>query len=1504
MKRHLHISRIALQVTFVFSLLFGWKASAQTYPVQAHIVTTSPYLNYLSYYGDQNNHLQITLTNLDFNSPSMLVRLRLRIEGTGWELYTNPNATIGQPFLLDPGMPLTISGIELLPYLLQNNLVNPNGIDINNLPEDFATICVDVIRESANQEVLSTNNCALLPIQLVRPPTPYLPDCGTRLDTTTMFELFQWFAPNPPAVGMGVETKYDLSIYYWQDTTNFSDNAWLFNPIYQQTDIAWVELFNVELFDLLLVPGGKYVWNVKARVFVDNVEKTNATLNNGLSQNCVFYYGEAPTLADQLADGLEIVLTAEQLAERKGIASWTVNDNTPNQGLSHFDEYVLEYRKQPTGNEGFEIPWFSKTLTDTSDFIYQLEPSTTYEVKVSGVIAGVVGDPTPVVTFTTPDPRVYNCGEADLPYLPNTFTPLENATVGTQVQIGQFTMSITELNEFGGGHYAGKGEIPVAFLGGAKAKVRFTDILIDTEYRVHEGRVDVITEGLDNWLNEQYQQFIDPYYVNGVIDSAWVDTVAGVAWVTVDGVDQQFTFDPPTYPIIVNDENGNQYTIYPNGTIIVSNYLAISETWAVNSDEVVYFTQNVTELRGFDAKEHMQWHENYEIMMLADSSKYFVANKSLAKDEGDYVNVEIPSGVNASFEFSDGTPINALPLQSDWLGETKHIGSTKMTLSIPARSSTGNYSIYAFANNQKVGQLNVVVYSKKERELVVVPIASTNLTAAQIKAELDNTLGEANLDIDVEITPQWTDTTGTFTASTNVSLPAEVGLLNKYSDDMREIRDLYFEQNPNADKSKYYIFVVNGFDEPNELGYMVRGRALGFVKASQQDVLHTISHELGHGMGALEHSWKSNGPGEGTTSNLMDYASPSTSSGGATNNLIKAQWKELRDLDVVPSLFDEVEDAALSGDIVYYYKVKINSSGQVMSREYWKRENYVRLYKDSDLDGNWDSTPYLYDGTISKVTTVNYVFNESGKLVNSYRYKNVVYYNYTWSNGDWVRTFDTDSDHITLSNYDFPVSHAYTVKKYYRNNELVSEKVYDWNGNRMDVDKLASSVSPPLSIHARGAEFLADHLESGMLSYMPGGTVIKTSIQKVEGGYDVIALTFELGVMVTDVNFQTALTIHIPNTATRYEMQDMFREYGLVQNNSYEYSLFIQNVPDTWSRYANWSESAYDGAQGGSPPFVVALFSDILMGIPGAVHGYWTGQHWRTGEELTGWDHVWNSLEMIPVAGIFGKTFKNSVKGLKVYNKATGTFFDVVAAAKKLPTSLASKLSYLKTKGLRIAAEAENELYIIINETGEKLARISDNIIEILKPYTGTLNQPQWSLALGDMQVKIGDDIVEQSIEIRKYGDEVNISRKAVPIWEPVQSISNKYPDEALPLDGQLWGIAEIDNGLISSIGNKSITQNSIDFVVSKNGELKLGKKHHFLGNKDHVEAAGTLKIVNGKIKRITNDSGHYTPTIDQTDKFPKIFRQLGLDTKGASLQILYVDESGVTKEITKFLSE
>jgi len=887
MSRTKNIS-ILKSVLFVVTLVLCFVGKAQTYPVQTNLSTTGPYYNYLSYYADENRHLQAVVTLTDFNSPPVQARLRLRIEGPGYELKTNVSTPIGNAFTLEPGIPNFINGIDLAPYFQSQNLiVSPSGVDLNNLPEGFTTICVEVIRDGTGGEIISTNNCTSFFLQRFQPSQAIFPMCESSVDPEEMFYTFQWTSPVGYVPSIGTELNYTFSLYEWNDPNNYTIFETGQGLVYTtQTTTPIVQLSD---FDLTLQEGKEYVWRVESQITSFGMP-VNMIENNGLSAPCTFIYGESQTLEESLADGLTIDLNANGEGERKGKAFWTVIDNTPGEGLSTYSSYLVTYRKKPIGNEGYELTWFNDTVTNFNHFIYQLEASTTYEVEVSGIVSDFISEPSNRVDFTTMDPREYACGEQDLPYLLPNYNPLPTAEAGMHFQIGQFDMQVSEISPTGStGHYSGKGLIPVAFLGGAQAKVRFDDILVDDQFVVREGQVDVITDGLDNWLHEQYQQFIDPIYVSGTIDSAYVQD--GVAWVVVDGVSLgPYTFDPPDYPIVINDDSGNQYTIWPNGTVTVNSYLVVSDDYLeVDSDQAANFVQNNNESFGFDAKEHMQWHENYEVILLSDSTHYFVPNKSVGEGETDVVDIQLPSGTSSVTYKLDGTT---------------SISASGNTITIPSNISKGEHAIYAYNNGNRIGKLNLFVYEQKEKELVIVPIGNLTYSQSDLKTILDQTLGEANIDVTVNVAAQWNN--DTYTNSKAIELPTDVGLMNKYSDDMRALRDAYFEANSNATQNANYLFVIPGFDDTSVDGYMVRGKSLGFVASNA--TLLTYAHELGHGLGALNHTWKDNGPEQGVTDNLMDYEGENPQ---PLDELTKAQWKELRDLDFVPSFWDSAEDAEL-----------------------------------------------------------------------------------------------------------------------------------------------------------------------------------------------------------------------------------------------------------------------------------------------------------------------------------------------------------------------------------------------------------------------------------------------------------------------------------------------------------------------------------------------------------------------------------------------------------------
>lgn len=940
MIKQINIKILALTVLLV-SLFSVSKVLAQVYPVQVSTSTAGPFHNYLSYYADENNHLQAIVTLTDFNSNPVQARLRITFSGPGYEIKTNPNVIVGNPFTLSPGVPVILNGIDFLPYFQQSNiLTSPSGIDISNLPEGFTTICIDIIRDGTNQEILSTNNCTSFFLQKFQPPIPTLPACSSSVDPSQMFYTFQWTPPVGYVPSIGADLTYTFSLYEWNDPNNYNIFQTGQGLVYTtQTTNSLVQLSN---YDVVLQEGKDYVWRVEA-VITKLGQQINMITNNGLSTPCSFTYGQAQTLEEALSDGLVINLNAEGKGEHKGRAYWTVTDNTPGQGLSTFNSYLVEYRKKPTGNENYTITWFKDTVQTLQHFIYQLEASTTYEVKVSGIVGTFVSPPSNTAEFTTFDTRIYACGEQDMPYLLPNYQPLALAEPDMIFNIGQFSMKITEITPTGtAGHFSGKGLIPIQFLAGAKAKVSFDDILVDDQFNVRDGQVNVVTRGLDNWLHQQYMQFIDPIYVNGSVDSIYVAN--GSAWVIVDGDTLNFVFDPVDYPIIINDENGYQYTINPDGTVIVNTYIAFSDDYLeVGPDEMVTFAQNDNEVFGFDPKEHMAWHENYEAIEVVgngDTATYFVSNKSLGVDATDYVDVVFPNNTTGyTYKIDNGStsPING------------------NTIQIPSFPSKGEHELYVQnANGDRVGKLNLIVYEEKEKDLVIVPIANVTLSENDIKGIIDQTFLEANVNVSITIAPQWNDSI--FTPNKTIALPGDVGLLNKYSNEMRAIRDLYFDDTSNViDEGAYYIFVVPGFDNPATDGYMVRGKSLGFVKAGAP--LLTYAHELAHGIGGLNHSWKENGPSEASTENLMDY------NGGI--NLIKSQWKEIRDLDIMPSLWDDQEAGQSAGGPVKYYKVKITYSGgqeKIISRTYIGSYQWIK----NGLKGSETSTKGTYTTGVNK----------------------------------------------------------------------------------------------------------------------------------------------------------------------------------------------------------------------------------------------------------------------------------------------------------------------------------------------------------------------------------------------------------------------------------------------------------------------------------------------------------------------------------------------------------
>ena len=112
------------------------------------------------------------------------------------------------------------------------------------------------------------------------------------------------------------------------------------------------------------------------------------------------------------------------------------------------------------------------------------------------------------------------------------------------------------------------------------------------------------------------------------------------------------------------------------------------------------------------------------------------------------------------------------------------------------------------------------------------------------------------------------------------------------------------------------------------------------------------------------------------------------------------------------------------------------------------------------------------------------------------------------------------------------------------------------------------------------------------------------------------------------------------------------------------------------------------------------------------------------------------------------------------------------------------------------------------------------------------------------------------------------------------QTITNKFPNENQT--GKTFDFT-MEDGKIN-IGNGI---QEVDFVIDMDGNLHIGRGHSYLSNGNSVQAAGTMKVNSqGYIRLISNESGHFQPTVSQAMNYPDIFRSIGLNVDNAWIRL------------------
>ena len=234
------------------------------------------------------------------------------------------------------------------------------------------------------------------------------------------------------------------------------------------------------------------------------------------------------------------------------------------------------------------------------------------------------------------------------------------------------------------------------------------------------------------------------------------------------------------------------------------------------------------------------------------------------------------------------------------------INDSLLTLSLPA--SETDYTIFARYKGRLLGKMKVEVFKILYQDIILVNLLETQVDPKPLQNEINSIYNQANFEVRIRTVVDFSDSV--FNSTTVFDNPSSRN--DRYTKQMRELRDRYFDVFPNADKDAFIVFVIPGFNDENIQGYMVRGRAMAFVKHNQEDDLSvTMARELARGIGMLDQYWLKWNTDPGTTKNLMDQ--------NEGLELNQSQWDRLRNSSNSYSFYDGDEDVKTNNGMVAYY---------------------------------------------------------------------------------------------------------------------------------------------------------------------------------------------------------------------------------------------------------------------------------------------------------------------------------------------------------------------------------------------------------------------------------------------------------------------------------------------------------------------------------------------------------------------------------------------------------
>ncbi len=873
--------------------LFALNVFSQNYPVQVTTILQSPFSGYVQDYSTLGNeNLKVLITFQDFTKPSYSIKLKFKLSGQNITIE-NKNYYFAGPFTIYPGVPVELSGSDLASMLNSNNL-EFSGLSRNYyesakvLPEGNYQICITAFDAyNPNNIQVSNNSCVNAWMMLNDPPFTNIPACGsivTPLDPQNL--LFQWSSMNLASPNSAFSTSYEFSLYEVRPKGANPNNIIQSLPPIYQTTTSLLSL-NYGMTEPVLNLGMDYVWRVKA---IDNSGR-DLFKNNGYSQICTFTYGSMSNFIDTSA--LRLTLQGTPINYRIIKCFWDT--------MNVYKSYKLIYKKESGTN------WFTTSgITKPYEFIQNLEEENTYKIYMKGILLdNTEGPASNTITITTPKKTDYACGQGLMSPAQNT-KPLLAAQLGQVWEVGQFEVTVTHLNNLisSNGIYSGLGNVEIPFLG--NFNVSFNNIMVNEQFQVITGQVNVITKGIGRWLNSfNYPpgwNMTDSLRLNTPVSSA---TVNSSGQIVINGSPVGNT----GLNTVITGNDGSTVYVSANGSITIENNPKEAPVGNITQLEdslaVVHFTTCSKTDYGYDAYDIKTETAGKDYLGLQKGEGvYKVPYKLLVTGTADIVKAKlIPVAVaintnTIKFKRSDGTILSYTA-----------IGNGDYEIALNGRLNLFADDIWAFAKKANsadtafypLGKMALASVDKKVKKAKLIPVngigTGVNLQAytQELNSIYKKTGVEWQLSIDSNLTVNSYDPDSTLMVSRN-------SLNTTYGTDLRNIINAY-KANRTVSEDCSYIFLCNKATN-SEMGYMALNKRYGFVfMQNNLQVEHSIAHELGHGALVLEHTFE-NGD-QGPSQNLMDY------NGGELFN--HAQWLNIHDPKTLENIVNTLVQDEESG---------------------------------------------------------------------------------------------------------------------------------------------------------------------------------------------------------------------------------------------------------------------------------------------------------------------------------------------------------------------------------------------------------------------------------------------------------------------------------------------------------------------------------------------------------------------------------------------------------------